>query len=274
MKQNMKQSRERTMAFSDNAQLNIMERMARRSAKPFKLAFGDIERKLVTKEGAGTLARDIEAKMQRFYSQDITEKAPGDALCFSTSDNLPTQGNAWLVSTCGSFVNLCHGASEVNVTFTYMVDGEAQCALVYYPLTDEIFAVEKGKGAYSHEGRLRVSGRDMVEDSLVSIFSPISKTEDEDAYFNLLKTARSKNCHTRTSGNLIHDVINHSKGKLDAVIAINQNPVDVFISQFIVREAGGSACELNSKAIELGSNQILAANSKLQGKWLKLLANK
>lgn len=268
----MKPGRERTMAFSENPQLNIMERMARRSAKPFNLAFGDIERKLVTKEGAATLATETLAKMETFYTQDITDKAPDDALAFNTGDSLPTQGGAWLVNTCGSFVNLSHGNEAVNVSFLYMVDGEAQCALVYYPLSDEIFAIEKGKGAFSQEGRLRVSGKDMVENSLVSMFSPVSKTEDEDAYFKLLQLARSKKCHVRTSGNLIHDTITHCKGKLDSLIAMNQSPVDVFISHFIVSESGGYACELGNKAIELGSTEILAANGKLQGKWLKLLA--
>ncbi|MAI07683.1 MAG: hypothetical protein CMF61_01865 [Magnetococcales bacterium] len=274
MKQNMKQSRERTMAFSDNAQLNIMERMARRSAKPFKLAFVDIERKLVTKDGAANLTSETLSKMERFYTQDITEKAPDDALVFTTGSSLPTEGSAWLVNTCGSAINLAHGHEPVNVSFAYMVDGVIQCALVYYPLTDEIFAIEHGKGAYSHEGRLRVSGKDLVENSLVSIFSPVTNTQDEDTYFNLVKLARKNNCHVRTSGNLIHDAITHCKGKLDSIISINQKPVDVFISQFIIRESGGSACELGSKAIELGSTEILAANSKLQGKWLRLLAAK
>lgn len=274
MKQNMKQTRESTTAFSENGHLNIMERMARRSAKPFNLAFGDIERKLVTKEGAQELSDSIKEKMELFYTQDITEKAPDEALVFSTSTDLPSTGGAWLVNTSGSFVNLSHGAEPVNVSFLHMIDGEAQCALVYYPLSDEIFAIEKGKGAFSQERRLRVSGKDMIEGNLISIFSPVSNTKDDTAYFDLLKTARKHNCHVRTSGNLIHDTLQHCQGKLDAIISINQNPVDLFFSQFIIRESGGYACELNSKAIELGSTQILAANSKLQGKWLKALAQK
>jgi myo-inositol-1(or 4)-monophosphatase len=274
MKQNMKLTRESATAFSENGHLNIMERMARRSAKPFNLAFGDIERKLVTKEGAKELATETISRMERFYHQDITEKAPDEALVFSSDDTLPSTGSAWLVNTCGSAINLMHGAEPVNLSFLHLVDGEAQCALVYYPLTDEIFAIEKGKGAFSQERRLRVSGIDTIDNGLISIFSPVSQTKDEDAYINLLKTARQKSCHVRTSGNLIHDTLQLCQGKLDAIVSINQNPVDLFISQFIIRESGGYVCELNSKPIELGSTQILGANSKLQGKWLKLLANK
>lgn len=270
MKQNMKRSRDREMSFSDNPQLNIMEGLMRKAAGPFRQAFSDIEQKLVTKEGAAALAEEINDKVLTFLNSELSKTNP--VVIYGETD-IPTEGKVWVAHACGSLVNLAHGREDVCIYMALLENGKAECALVFYPLSNDIFAVEKGKGAYQVAGRLRVSGKEMMENSLVSIFSPITNTKDEDAFFNVLRAFRANKCHTRISGNPIHDALTLGAGKLDAIIAMNLNPMDVIVAELFIKESGGFICETNGSAIELGSTTMVAANSKLQGKALKVLAN-
>lgn len=274
MKQSMKRMRDGDMNFSENPQLNIMEVLVRKAMNPFRFAFGDIEQTLVTKEGGLDQAVEMHEKLLKFFRKEITEKYAKEAavVMYGDETDIPAKGAAWVAHSCGSLVNLSHGNEDVCIYIAYIVDGKAESAVVLYPVSNEIYAIEKGKGAHSRTRRLRVTGRDMLENSLVSIFSPVTNTEDDSKFLEAMSTVRAHKCHTRISGNPIHDAISLSSGKLDSMIAMNLNPMDVLVAEFIIRESGGYTCEIDNSTVEIGSTNIVAANHKLQGKLLKVLA--
>lgn len=273
MKQSMKTSREADLSFSKNPQLNIMEAVVRKASLPFRKAFSDIEQKVVTKEGAENLALDINSKLLTFFKKEIISKLPDVKIALYGEDEVPASGSVWVIHGCGSVVNLAHGYEDVCVYFALLENGVAQSALVFYPLENKIYTAEKSKGSFGLLGRLRVSGRENVENALISIFSPVNRTENDETFFSIFKAARENRCHSRISGNIVHDAITLGQGKIDALIAMNIHPMDAVVANLIIREAGGYTCELNGSTLELGSTSILAANHKLQGKFLKMVAN-
>tara|TARA_R110000868_G_scaffold189695_2_gene433177 strand:+ start:226892 stop:227719 length:828 start_codon:yes stop_codon:yes gene_type:complete len=275
MKQSMKRMRDNDMSFSENPQLNIMEVLVRKAMNPFRFSFNDIEQKLVTKEGGSELAVEVNDKLLQFFRKEITEKYAKEAAVVMYGDaEIPATGTAWLAHSCGSLVNLSHGNEDVCIYIAYIVDGKPESAVVFYPVSNEIYAIEKGKGAHGRTRRLRVSGKEILENSLVSVFSPITQTQDENVFLNTLKAMRANKCHTRISGNVVHDAISLSSAKLDAMIGMNLNPMDVLVAEFIIRESGGYTCETDASIVEVGSTSIVASNGKLQPKVLKALAAK
>ncbi|MFT7433003.1 MAG: myo-inositol-1(or 4)-monophosphatase [Alphaproteobacteria bacterium] len=274
MKQSMKRMRDGDMNFSENPQLNIMEVLVRKAMNPFRFAFGDLEQTLVTKEGGAEQATEVNDKLLKFFRKEISEKYAQEAavVMYGDDTDIPATGAVWVAHSCGSLVNLSHGNEDVCIYIAYVVDGKAESAVVLYPITNEIYAIEKGKGARSRTRRLRVTGRDMLENSLVSVFSPITSTEDDTKFLDAIRAVRAHKCHTRISGNVIHDALSLSAAKLDAMVAMNLNPMDVLVAEFIIRESGGYTCEIDNSTVEIGSTSIIAANHKLQGKLLKVLA--
>ena len=50
--------------------------------------------------------------------------------------------------------------------------GEVTAGVIYQPITDETFWAEKTRGAWLHDGRLRVSARSRLSDALVATGIP------------------------------------------------------------------------------------------------------
>jgi myo-inositol-1(or 4)-monophosphatase len=51
-------------------------------------------------------------------------------------------------------------------------NGEPVAGVVYNPITDELFAAERGGGAYLNDRRIRVSGRRDIHDAVIACGIP------------------------------------------------------------------------------------------------------
>ena len=67
--------------------------------------------------------------------------------------------------------NFLHGIPHVAISIASYNNGKLSSGCVYDPLRKELFFSELGKGAYLNERRIRVSGRSLLNKSLISFNS-------------------------------------------------------------------------------------------------------
>jgi len=72
----------------------------------------------------------------------------------------------WYVDPLDGTTNFAHGFPMFNVTLGLARAGEMIAGVVYDPIRQELFAAERGGGAYLNNRRIRVSGIQRLEDSL------------------------------------------------------------------------------------------------------------
>ena len=81
----------------------------------------------------------------------------------------------WFVDPLDGTTNFAHGYPAFNVTLALARGDEMIAGVVYDPLREEMFAAEKGSGAYLNDRKIHVSSARRLADSLVSTGFPSKK---------------------------------------------------------------------------------------------------
>jgi myo-inositol-1(or 4)-monophosphatase len=148
-------------------------------------------------------------------------------------------------------------------------DGEIVAGVVYDPLRDELFAAEKGKGAYLNGVPIHVSRVAELAEALLATGFPSRKRHDNpNIHFYQEFTLRSHG--VRRAGAAALDLAYTACGRVDAYWEFNLNPWDTSAGALLVTEAGGSMTSFGGSPFRLESKEVLATNGLLREELLRL----
>ena len=117
-------------------------------------------------------------------------------------------------------------------------DGEMVAGVIYDPLRDEMFSVEKGKGAWLNQRQIHVSKTKTLQESLTGTGFPSQKRHaSPNIHFYQQITLRSHG--VRRAGSAALDLAYVACGRLDGFWEFNLNPWDTSAGVLLVEEAGG-----------------------------------
>jgi myo-inositol-1(or 4)-monophosphatase len=145
--------------------------------------------------------------------------------------------------------------------------------VVYNPITDETFWAEKSRGAWLHDGRLRVSARSRLPEALVATGIPFQGHGDFGEWTRILAAIGPQVAGIRRNGAASLDLAWLAAGRFDGFWESGLNDWDTAAGCLIVREAGGFVSDFRGRSAPIHSAQVLAANDALHSKLHKLLAN-
>ena len=146
-------------------------------------------------------------------------------------------------------------------------DGELVAGVVYDPLRDEMFAAERGKGAWLNGRRLQVSRVEQLQESLLATGFPSSKRHaSPNIHFYQQLTLRSHGI--RRAGSAALDLAYCAAGRIDGFWEFNLNPWDTAAGALLVTEAGGEMTRFDGTPFLLDSQEILATNGRITGELL------
>ena len=141
-------------------------------------------------------------------------------------------------------------------------DGALVAGVIYDPKRDELFAVEKGQGAWLNGRRVRVSGTKHLAEALLATGFPSRKRHvSPNIHFYQELTLRSHG--VRRAGSAALDLVYTACGRLDAFWEFYLNPWDTAAGALMVEEAGGKITRFDGAPFRLDSSEILATNGWL-----------
>lgn len=148
-------------------------------------------------------------------------------------------------------------------------DGELVAAAIYDPLRDEMFAAEKGRGAFLNGQRMRVSATESIAESLIATGFPSRKRHgNPNVHFYHEFTLRSHG--VRRAGSAALDLVYVACGRLDGYWEFKLNPWDTAAGVLLVREAGGTVSYVDGSPFHLVSAEVLASNGKIHGEMIAI----
>jgi myo-inositol-1(or 4)-monophosphatase len=131
--------------------------------------------------------------------------------------------------------------------------------VVYDPTRDELFATERGAGAFLNDQRIHVSKTPQLAESLVATGFPSHKRhKNPNIFFYHQITLRSHG--VRRAGSAALDLCCVASGRFDAFWEFNLNPWDTAAGVLLVEEAGGRVTDFRGGPFLLDSRQTLATN--------------
>jgi myo-inositol-1(or 4)-monophosphatase len=247
---------------------------------------------------ASEIAREAGALLREFYAKGVEAEYKGDVDLVTEADRaseelivrrlgevFPEHGiygeegtrsgmdkaYRWYVDPLDGTTNFAHGfpAFCVSMGLEYRrpglaadEDGEIVAGIILDPLRDEMFAAEKGLGAYLNGRAMHVSKVKALAEALLATGFPSHKRHaNPNIHFYHQITLRSHGL--RRAGSAALDLAYVACGRIDAYWEFNLNPWDTAAGILLVREAGGTVSHFDKGVFTLDSREVMATNGLL-----------
>jgi len=173
----------------------------------------------------------------------------------------------WFVDPLDGTTNFAHGFPVFCVSLGLQHKDRLIAGVVYDPTRDELFAAERGSGAWltqqrNQASKMQVSKIANLSESLVATGFPSHKRhKNPNIHFYHQITLRTHG--VRRAGSAALDLCCVASGRFDGFWEFNLNPWDTAAGVLIVEEAGGKVTDFKGGPFQLNSRETLASNGLL-----------
>jgi myo-inositol-1(or 4)-monophosphatase len=183
---------------------------------------------------------DLDVKSQELITRMLLEAYPEHAL-YGEEGIAGNQDSdsQWIVDPIDGTVNFFYGIPHFSISIALRQAGEIQLGVIYDPMRDELWEVERGGTPKLNGAPIRVSSRESLADCIVSVGMSKSPSTIISATALLEKYVRRvRKC--RLMGSAALDLAYVASGRLDAYIEQSVSLWDVAAGKLLVEAAGGT----------------------------------
>ncbi|MFH1479141.1 MAG: inositol monophosphatase family protein [Candidatus Omnitrophota bacterium] len=178
----------------------------------------------------------------------------------------------WVIDPLDGTNNFSHGLPIFCVSIALAKNNDVILGVVYDPIKDELFYAEKNKGAYLNGIPIKVSSVDKLNRALlVTGFYYDRGKEMIEALEAIKRFFYQKIIGLRRFGAAALDLCYVACGRVTGFWEFKLSPWDFAAGKLIVEEAGGKVTNKYGKKLELKNSFIVASNSRIHRKMLKII---
>ncbi|MBF0438442.1 MAG: inositol monophosphatase [Magnetococcales bacterium] len=243
---------------------------------------------------AGILARD---QFDRRYEMEIKSKGKNDhvtsadlavekeilsqlkkaypkygIMAEEKGGGLTTDRPCWIVDPIDGTLNFIHGVPHFAISIALATGSEILGGVVYDPMRDELFAAEKGRGAFLNDRRIRIVRRaGNLTGSLLATGFPHRQLEKFPAYLKAFSAFSAVVDDQRRQGAAALDLAYVAAGRYDGFWEIGLSAWDIAAGAILVQEAGGLISDFSNKGNFLLSGAVVAAHEGVHKPMLEII---
>ena len=248
--------------------INIMEKAARTAGKKLIRDFGELEKLQVSSKTLGNFVTNADVRTEKILKESLEYHYPNYGFIMEEEGNVTgkDKDNTFVIDPIDGTSNFIHGIPHFCIAIAKLSNDTISDGIIFNPITNEFYWASKGKGSWLNNQRLRVSNRKKLEECVVGA-SSIEKDLNSIDKLNFLK---KNSVSFRNMGSAALDLAYVASGKLDAFWGYNLNLWDIAAGIILVLEAGGTVTTSNFDKWDISSRDILASNSFIHSKVLKI----
>ncbi len=253
----------------------VMIKAARKAAGSLRRDFGEVENLQVSRKGPADFVSTADTKAEKTIREELARARPGFGFLMEESGSQkPEDGETrrWIVDPLDGTTNFLHGLPHFAISIALEERGDVVAGVVYDPIKDELFAAERGAGAYLNDRRLRVSSRLRLDEGLFATGIPFKGVSGHCQFLAELEAVMAVSSGVRRWGTASLDLAYVAAGRYDGYWERNLQPWDIAAGALMVREAGGLVTEIGGRSHKVDSPSILAVTPKLQDPLDRLLS--
>jgi myo-inositol-1(or 4)-monophosphatase len=226
----------------------------------------------VSEKSPGDVATDVDARAEAAIREIVWRAFPCDTILGeeggefagpAVSPTISESGFRWIVDPLDGTFNFVHGFPHCGVSIALERAGEIVAAIVVNPFNHETFSAQKGEGAFLNGARLHVGGRVQLNDSLVGVVLPSSKSAQFEAVWKKVDAAARASGQIRRTGSAALDLAYVAAGRLDAFFVMSLRKWDIAAGALLVTEAGGAVTDLRGGNHTMRDENCVAGNATL-----------
>ncbi|MGC4092525.1 MAG: inositol monophosphatase family protein [Polyangiaceae bacterium] len=245
--------------------LEVMIDAARRAGAGLMRDFERVRELSIREKGASDFVSNADLTSQALIADQLVQSFP-DA-CLVLEEDTASHGlrgvTEFFVDPLDGTTNFLHGIPHFSVSIACQRDGVLVAGVVFDVPKHELFAAERGKGAWLGERRLSVSRETSLERSVIGTGVPHRGRPAHERYLAVLPRMMGDVAGIRRMGSAALDLAYVAAGRFEAFYETHLSPWDIAAGVVLVREAGGNVVQPNGAPFELTAGHVLAAPEAL-----------
>src|SRR6202000_1185323 len=169
---------EEQMAYLSPA-LNVMVAAARKAGRPLIRDFGELENLQISLKAPADFVTSDDKRTEKILIEQLSKARPGYG--FLCEESGGTSGadktHRFIIDPIDGTTNFMHGIPHFAISIGLEREGQLVSAVIFNPVTDELFTAEKGHGAYLNDKRLRVAARKTMGETVIATGLPFMGKE-------------------------------------------------------------------------------------------------
>jgi myo-inositol-1(or 4)-monophosphatase len=171
---------------------------------------------------------------------------------------IETDGYRWIIDPLDGTTNFIHRYPVFSVSIALEYKREIILGVIYEPLKSDLFAAQKGRGAFLNGDIIRVSQVTTLKDSLITTGFPFRRKEFIDSYLALFRNIFLRVSDLRRAGSAALDLAYLACGRCEGFFEIGLSPWDMAAGELLIREAGGIVTDFGGGRDYLSTGNIVA----------------
>jgi myo-inositol-1(or 4)-monophosphatase len=256
-----------------HALLNVAVMAARRAGAVLGRNFKKRDRLKVEKKGPNDYVSEADHAAERAVIDVIHKHYPEHAILAEESGVQGESDTVWIIDPLDGTTNYLHGFPVFCISIAVQINGRLEHAVVYDPMREELFTASKGEGAQLDGHKIRVSGNQDLEKSLIGTGFPFRQIDAEmRPYLSMLEKVIKNTSGVRRPGSAALDLCYLACGRLDGFWETGLQSWDLAGGTLIIREAGGIISGLDGSENHLETGHVLAGTPRIYRGLAKLCA--
>jgi myo-inositol-1(or 4)-monophosphatase len=244
--------------------LNIAVRAAREAGNIIARSFPHVDSLVVDTKASNDFVTDVDRMAEQAIIQVIRKHYPDHAILAEESGQL--KGNEeylWIIDPLDGTTNFLHGFPQFAVSIALQFRGKLDQAVIYDPISQELYTASRGSGAQLNGRRIRVTNRKTLDGALLGTGFPFKRQELLDTYLCTFKALSANTAGIRRPGSAALDLAYVAAGRMDGFWEFDLKPWDMAAGALLVMEASGKVGDFAAGEEYLQSGNIIAGNLNL-----------
>lgn len=243
--------------------LNIAVKAARQAGTVITRAFGRLEDVKVATKGNNDFVSEVDQRAEAAIVQVIRQAYPDHAILAEEGGASDGNDYCWIIDPLDGTTNFLHGFPQFAVSIALRHQGEIEQAVIYDPISQELFTASRGGGAFCNQRRLRVSSAKGLTGTLLGTGFPFRDFAYLDEYLACFRALLLKTSGIRRPGAAALDLAYVAAGRLDGFWEIGLKPWDMAAGTLLIKEAGGMVSDFSGGDAYLERGQIVAGTPRV-----------
>jgi myo-inositol-1(or 4)-monophosphatase len=206
----------------------------------------------------------------------LADAFPGDSFLAEEGGPMPglgsSSGRTWVIDPLDGTSNYLQHFPIWSISIGLRQGDEIVAGLIYEPLHGELFAAEKGSGAWRNGVPMRVSNHPGLDGSFLATGFPFRAQKFVDTYTSIFAEVIRAAKGVRRAGSAALDLAYTAAGVFDGFFEMHLAPWDVAAGALMVREAGGTVTDFSGGDRFWERGNIVGASPAVHAALIEIIA--
>lgn len=251
--------------------VNIAITAARQAGKIITRHYEQLDEASISEKGLNDLVTKVDKAAEESIIETIKKNYPDHSILAEESGKHSGNDYTWIIDPLDGTMNYVHGFPQFAVSIGIKFKDQMEHAVIYDPLSQDLYTATRGSGAQINNRRIRVSKKENFRNALIGAYSDYYLEDLKRMHLNVTDIISEQGADTRKNGSAALNLAYVACGRLDGFWESGIKPWDIAAGILLVREAGGFVSDFDGENDYFSKENIIAGTRKIHEGLLNII---